>query len=248
MQVHVRLFASLREAAGTEHLDVDMPERATVRQVVERLAEQIPALSGNARAIYAAVNSRYVSPDTPLNEGDEVAIFPPVSGGGDKKAFEVTQDPLSADDVIARVNHPTCGAIAVFAGVVRGITGGDETEYLEYEAYTEMAERMMAQIGEEIRARWPRVKSVAMVHRVGRLEVGEPSVVIAVASPHRDDGAFEACRYGIERLKAIVPIWKKEALTTGVRWVEGPGKPGPELTVSTLSPAPAALDEEAHDT
>lgn len=236
MQVYVRLFAALREAVGRERLLVEVPEGATVREVVDQLAAQVPGMPHSAGAIYAAVNNQYVAPDTPVQEGDEVALFPPVSGGEERKMFEVTREPLSLDDVAGRVSRRTCGAIAVFAGVVRGITGEKETDHLEYEAYVEMAEAMMARIGEEIRERWPKVEAVAMVHRVGRLEVGEPSVVIAVASPHRGDGVFEACRYGIERLKAIVPIWKKEALTTGAYWVEGPYAPNADLAAHWSEP------------
>ncbi len=228
MRIHVRLFASLREAAGEDTFTLDVPEGTTVRDLVRRVHERFPQTEGIAGAIYAAVNNRYVNPDTPLKEGDEVALFPPVSGGEsvDVKRFEVTEAPISLDEVAARVNHPTCGAVVVFAGIVRGITGDQETEYLEYEAYKEMAEATLAQIGEEVRSRWPHVEDIAIVHRVGRMDVGEPSVVIAVASPHRDDGVFEACRYAIERLKEIVPIWKKEVLTTGAHWVEGPTTPG----------------------
>ncbi len=224
MNIRVRLFASLREAAGQDTLHLEVPDGATVRQVVEQVHQILPTTRGVAGAIYAAVNNRYVNPDTPLREGDEVALFPPVSGGEDPtpKRFEVTDAPLSLDDVAQRVNRPRCGAIVVFAGVVRGITGEMETKYLEYEAYKEMAEITLAQIGEEVKKRWPHIEDIAIVHRVGRMEVGEPSVIIAVSAPHRDDGAFEACRYAIERLKEIVPIWKKEVLTTGAHWVEGP--------------------------
>lgn len=228
MNVQVRLFASLRETAGRDRLLLNVPEGATVRQVVEAVQREIPALREAAGAIYAAVNNRYVEPETPVQEGDIVALFPPVSGGEESapaKRFEVTRDPIVMDEVAARVRQPNCGAVVVFAGVVRGVTGDQITDHLEYEAYVEMAEAMMAQIEEEIKERWPRVEAVAMVHRVGRLEVGEPSVVVAVAAPHRDDGAFEACRYAIERLKAIVPIWKKEVLNTGAYWVEGPRQP-----------------------
>ncbi|RIK37871.1 MAG: molybdenum cofactor biosynthesis protein MoaE [Chloroflexi bacterium] len=146
-----------------------------------------------------------------------------------RKLFEITQAPLSLDDVAARVSRPDCGAIVTFAGIVRGETmtgnGMRGTDFLNYEAYTEMAERMMAQIGDEIQARWPKIQGVSILHRVGRIEIGEPSVVIAVASPHRGDGAFEACRFAIERLKAIVPIWKEENWSDGQVWVEGPRQP-----------------------
>lgn len=148
---------------------------------------------------------------------------------GEKKLFEITEHPLSLDDVAARVSRPNCGAITTFAGVVRGETvlseGSRGTDFLNYEAYTVMAERMLAQIGDEIRAQWPKVALVSILHRVGRCEIGEPSVVIAVSTPHRGDGCFEACRYAIERLKAIVPIWKEENWADGQVWVEGPRQP-----------------------
>jgi len=140
--------------------------------------------------------------------------------------FEVTEQPISLDDAARRVTRPGCGAIATFAGVVRGSTvteaGLRSTDFLHYEAYAEMAERRLASIGVEIQVRWPKVEAVSILHRTGRLEIGEPSVVIAVATPHRGDGCFEACQYAIERLKAVVPIWKKENWSDGGVWIEGP--------------------------
>jgi len=125
------------------------------------------------------------------------------------KLFEITTESISADEVQARVAARRVGAITSFTGVVRERTGEREVEFLEYEAYAEMAEAMLAQIGDEIRARWPQIEAVSIVHRTGRLAVGEVSVVIAVAAAHRAD-TFDACRYAIDRLKVIVPIWKKE--------------------------------------
>ena len=146
----------------------------------------------------------------------------------------MTDRPLSLDDAAARVSRPDCGAIVTFDGVVRGETmtadGERGTDFLEYEAYVEMAEQMMAAIGDEIQARWPKVKAVSILHRVGRCEIGEPSVVIAVATPHRGDGCFDACSYAIERLKAVVPIWKQENWADGQVWVEGPRQPELDLT------------------
>lgn len=150
-----------------------------------------------------------------------------------KKLFEITDQPLSLDDVAARVSRVNCGAITTFGGMVRGETvtqaGKRGTDFLEYEAYTEMAEQMLARIGQEIQERWPKVEAVSILHRTGRCEIGEPSVVIAVATPHRGDGCFEACRYAIERLKAIVPIWKQENWADGQIWVEGPRQPELDL-------------------
>jgi len=136
------------------------------------------------------------------------------------KLFEITTEPISVDEVNARVAAHSIGAITNFVGVVRGRTGERKVEYLEYEAYPEMAEAMLAQIGEEIQERWPQIEAVSIVHRTGRLAVGEVSVVIAVASAHRAS-TFDACRYAIDRLKVIVPIWKKEIGPDGEVWVEG---------------------------
>lgn len=234
IRITVRFFASLRQAVGTDHLERQVPEGSTVAGLMAGLADEFPAVPVAAGTVYAAVNKSYAGRDVELREGDEVALFPPVSGGQDgaRKRFEITDAPLSLDDAAARVGAPGRGAITVFAGVVRGETvqkaaGADrvlETSYLEYEAYAEMAEPMLAQIGAEVQARWPQVEAVSIVHRVGRLEVGEASVVIAVAAPHRR-GTFDACSYAIERLKAIVPIWKKEVGSDGEWWVEGPHDP-----------------------
>lgn len=157
----------------------------------------------------------------------------------DKKLFEITDRPLSLDDAAARVTRPDCGAIALFSGIVRGETaveaGTRGTDFLAYEAYVEMAEPMLAQIGREVQERWPLVKSIAILHRTGRIEVGEPSVVIAAATPHRGDGCFEAGAYAIERLKAVVPIWKQENWSDGQVWVEGPRQPELEVNLPKAS-------------
>jgi molybdopterin synthase catalytic subunit len=133
------------------------------------------------------------------------------------KLFEVTTEKLSVDEVVARLADPAIGAISVFVGVVRGDTEGREVRYLEYEAYPEMAEGMLRQIGDEIQARWKTIQKIAIVHRVGRLEVGEISVVIALSAAHRPE-LFDALHYAIDRLKEIVPIWKKEVWTDGSEW------------------------------
>ena len=133
------------------------------------------------------------------------------------KLFEITPDPISADDVIARLTDPAVGAIATFVGVVRGETDGRETHYLEYEAYSEMAENTLAQIGDEVQERWPSIREVSIVHRVGRLEVGETATVIAVSAAHRPE-VFDALRFCIDRLKEIAPIWKKEVWADGEEW------------------------------
>ena len=133
------------------------------------------------------------------------------------KLFEITRDPLSVDDVVARLADPTIGAVSTFVGVVRGETDGREVRYLHYEAYPDMAEEQLRQVGDEIHQRWPTISEVAIVHRIGRLEIGEMIVVIAVSAAHRQD-VFSATHYAIDRLKQIVPIWKKEVGVDGEEW------------------------------
>ena len=244
MNVSVRLFATLRQQAGWKEQGFDLPEGATVRDLVAQLDARHPELGLARRVYYAAVNEEYAKGETPLHEGDTVGIFPPVSGGegsmGEQtRFFEITDKPLSLDDATRRVTRPDCGAVATFAGTVRGATATGEgvrgTDFLEYEAYSDMAVRKLAQIGDEIRAQWPKVQEVCILHRIGRIEVGEPSVVIAVSTPHRGDGCFDACRYAIERLKAIVPIWKQENWSDGQVWVEGPRHPELEPDTGTAT-------------
>ncbi len=237
--ITVKLFAAAADAVGRRTLEGDWAGR-TAAQLLEILSQQYPNLSRLTPVLSVAVNREYVSEDRVLADGDEVALIPPVSGGaetsgaeadsaeansaevdgaeaGGQPLFEVTAAPLSADEVAARVTNPYSGATLVFVGTVREWTRGRRTVHLEYEAYAEMAVAQMEQIGQEIAERWPGAR-VAIVHRVGKLEIGEASVVIAVATPHRAD-AFEACRHAIERLKQIVPIWKKEVWEDGEAWV-----------------------------
>jgi len=221
MKVNVRLFASLREIFKSPYLEVELPEGAVVADVVEVIREEAPHL-GHGGRFHVTINKNFVDQEAVLHDGDEVAIFPPVGGGAPApKRFRVTTEPLSLDDAAAMVTAPDVGGIALFSGTVRGVTADINTEYLEYEAYTEMAEAKLAEIGEEVRRQWPQVLDIAISHRIGRLQVGESAVVIAVAASHRD-GIFNACAYAIDRIKHIAPIWKKEVTPEGDFWVEGP--------------------------
>lgn len=238
--VQVRFFAAVRQAVGEARVERQVARGTTVAGLLSELAADYPRLPTASGTIYAAINKAYAREDVTLSDGDEVAFFPPVSGGQSRKLFEITSDPLSLDDVAARVAAPEHGAVTVFAGLVRGETdltspfaaappdvrplaGGSRlvTDYLEYEAYVEMAEPMLAALADEARARWPQLRAISIVHRIGRIEVGEPSVIIAVAAAHRK-GTFDACSYLIERLKAVAPIWKREVGSDGQWWVEGP--------------------------
>ena len=219
MKVIVRLFARLREIAGVGELEIDLTEGATVGDLLKALHDEYPRLADMTPRTIISVNQDFATLDSLLGDGDEVALFPPVSGGVD--SFRVTFDLITLDEVAGMVIQPHTGAVATFAGVVRNVTGDNEVAYLEYEAYQEMALAKLRQVAEEARARWPAIVEVAIVQRIGHLEVGDVSVVIAVSSGHRDEGCFEACRYAIDRLKQIVPIWKKEVGPTGEEWVEG---------------------------
>ena len=215
MRIRVKLFASVREIVGHRDIVLEVPSDFKASALPHRLAAEYPGMHPLLASLKIAVNHEYADEECILREGDEVALIPPVSGGVD--VFEISDGPLSLDSLAAAVGQDTSGAIATFLGVVRGYARGRQVRYLEYDAYPEMALAKMRQIGEEIRARWP-VDRVAIVHRVGRLGIGEASVALAVSSPHRHE-ALQACAYAIERLKEIVPIWKKEVWSDGAEWI-----------------------------
>lgn len=221
MTIKVRLFAVIADIAGARELEIELPDEATGRELLDELKARFPKLAGLEPSLKLAVNQEYVSWDHKLSPADEVALIPPVSGGApgeDEPPFvEVTAEPLSAERYQWLVSGPECGAVVLFIGVVRELTGERRTVSLRYEAYGEMAKREMQAIAEEIQKRWPGAR-VALGHRVGELGPGEASVIVAVATPHRG-AAFEAARYGIDTLKERVPIWKKEVWDDGESWV-----------------------------
>jgi molybdopterin synthase catalytic subunit/molybdopterin converting factor small subunit len=206
MGVHVRLFAGLREQAGWSERELDGVAR--VRDVWPALG-----LGDEPAGLLYAVNREYADPEQELHDGDEVALIPPVSGG----AFRVTEEPLSLDAVVAEVADERAGAIATFTGTVRRQSRGREVTHLEYEAYAEMAEEVLAKLASDLQAKRELCR-VAIHHRIGRLEIGEASVVIAVSAPHRQD-ALAACREAIDTLKETVPLWKKEVYEGGEEWI-----------------------------
>lgn len=219
MKVEVRLFARYREAVGRDRIEIDVPEGGTVETAWEAVSRRFPALGQYRPFTLFALREDYVSADHRLGEGDELCLFPPVSGGsGDADWIEVTTEALSERAVADAVGDPGAGAVALFSGVVRDQTGGRRVKFLEYEGHAPMALAKMGEIAAEIRARWPGTLRVAMIHRIGRLEIGESSVMIAVSSPHRH-AAFAACHFAIDTLKETVPVWKKEYFEDGEVWV-----------------------------
>ena len=212
MHVTVRLFAQLRERAGTSELSIELPDGARVRDAIEELG----SLTGELPVVMA-VNREYADADDPLAAGDELALIPPVSGGTGSVWARVTTDPLSVDDLVARVRDPAAGAIVTFHGTTR------EVERLEYEAYAEMAEPRIEAILRDALDRHG-LCAAAAEHRVGTVPLTEASVVVAVSAPHRGE-AFAGAREVIDRIKAEAPIWKKEIAGGEARWVEGTAPP-----------------------
>lgn len=221
MRVKARLFAMFRELLGKDRLELELEDGATVSRLLAKIKEEFPGLEDLSDSLMVAVNAEYVTPEFKLKEGDEVALIPPVSGGA---CAWITREPISPEAVADRVRGEAHGAVVVFIGTVRRQSNDRTVLYLEYDAYEAMAESKLLQIADEIAERWG-LKDVAFCHRVGRMEVGEIAVVITVASPHRKE-AFAACQYAIDRLKQIVPIWKKEAYEDGAYWIGQEGTEG----------------------
>jgi molybdopterin synthase catalytic subunit len=250
MNVRILLFATLKDAAGMNRTSLFIPTAdATVAQVRAALAVQHPALQRHLPSAIAALNQEFAQDDETVHDGDEMAFFPPVSGGADyPEIFRLAAEPLDLDALMAEITVPATGAVCVFSGMVRGETGEGtdkrQTDYLEYEAYEPMALAKMRQVAEEIRAQFPGVQGMAIVQRVGRLAVGQNTILIACASGHRDGGCFEAARYGIDRLKEIVPVWKKEVSSDGSAWVEGGYVPGAEDRTSAAKALPGTQHNE----
>lgn len=225
MQIQVLFFAHFKEKTGSAKIILSLPEGATVAAMKTALAGRFPAIAPLLDNCVVSIDRQFAFDDDPIPDGAEAGVFPPVSGGsGLPTVLGVTRDALNLDELVQKVTLPTTGAVAVFTGVVRASTRrgeAHETVNLEYEAYAPMAEAKMAQVADEIRQRWPAVEGIAIVQRIGLLDAGAPSVVIACSAAHRDTGCFEAARYGIDRLKEIVPVWKKEIGPGGEAWVEG---------------------------
>jgi molybdopterin synthase catalytic subunit len=220
MTITVKLFAILRDRAGVPEVTLDLPAGATVGTAAERLAERFPQVRDHAKHVAYAVNTEYVTRETVLNDGDELAVIPPVSGGADPDWIEITPDALDTAAAVRFVSDPEAGGVDLFLGTTRAETNpsGQALLALDYDAYVEMATRQLHELARRVREKWP-VRRCVIHHRVGRVEVAQPSVLIAVSCPHRGE-AFEACRWLIDELKRNVTIWKKEVWGDGsATWV-----------------------------
>jgi len=221
VRVKVLFFGQLKDIAGQSEEMLDLPEGATLKDVFEHYAAIYPRMQEIRGSVVIACNQNFAEASTTVLDGDEVAFLPPVSGGSTDYGhfFTLTRTPIDVAAVRSRVLTPEDGAVVVFEGVVRNNTKGRATRFLDYECYEPMAIKTMTEIGHDIAARHP-ITRIAMVHRLGRMEISEISVLIVVSAPHRK-AAFEAALEGINRLKKLVPIWKKEYFADGEVWVEG---------------------------
>ena len=249
MNIKVLFFGQLRELVGASEESVELPAGASVGDLISHYQERVPRLGEFRPSLAVAVNQEYADAAAALRAGDEVAFIPPVSGGAPASRIELTRAPIERETLVASVKAPPDGAVVVFEGIVRNHSGSPrssddgcarneqgqssslergrrETLYLDYEAYEPMALAKMREIAGELRARYP-INGLAMVHRLGRMQIGETSVLIAVSAAHRA-AAFEACRAAIDTLKRTVPIWKKEYFADGAVWAEGEVPAPPE--------------------
>lgn len=235
MNVNVLFFANLKDLAGTRQELFDLPNGASVTDLLQIISDRHPGLQKALPSILVAVNHEFAGKNDVIPNDAEVALFPPVSGGAETiqaqpTICQIIEGQIDLNILLEKITLPTTGAACFFTGMVRGVTTRDiahETSYLEYEAYLPMAEEKMRQVAGEIREKWPTVEGIAIVQRIGKLQPGTPTVLIACTAGHRDTGVFEAARYGIDRLKQIVPVWKKEVSPQGEVWVEGDYHPKP---------------------
>jgi len=229
MQVRILFFATLKDIVGARQMQLEVPAGATVGDVLTRLETSYPRIKDYRPVVLTAINEEYVDQRTAVQEGDEVAIFPPVSGGEVDSAplmirrpgelYQITHDSIDAQRISREMLRAEDGAICIFDGVVRNNSKGKRTLHLVYEAYDAMALKKLEEIGSFVRQAWD-IGCIAMIHRLGHLDIGETSVAVIVTSAHRR-AAFDACHYTIDKLKKVVPIWKKEFFEDGEVWIEG---------------------------
>jgi len=222
MRVRVLFFGQLKEIVGAAEESAELSEGAKLEDLFERYGRRFPKFAEFRPSIAASVNQEYADSRAPLANGDEVAFLPPVSGGDSvpsEDVFRLVREPIVKSEIVETLKAPEDGALVVFDGFVRNSFKGRKTLYLEYEAYEQMAYAKLRELGAEMHQKFA-IHRIAIVHRLGRLEVGETSVVIAVSAAHRA-AAFDACCYGIDTLKRTVPIWKKEFFVGGAVWAEG---------------------------
>jgi molybdopterin synthase catalytic subunit len=239
MQVRVLLFGILKDLTGRSSEAISLPDHATAADVLRHYEQSLAAQNGLMSSVAISVNQEYAAADTQLHAGDEVALLPPVSGGtaADAPLVKLVRERIVPHDIVPVLERPEDGAIVIFDGIVRNHSRGRRTLYLEYESYEDMALKQLEELAIQAKEQFA-IRDLAIVHRLGRIEVGESSVLIAVFSAHRA-AAFDACRWVIDTLKRTVPIWKKEFFEDGAVWADG--DPFPEqLAAGTNRGSPAS--------
>jgi MoaE-MoaD fusion protein len=230
MIINIFFFSTPKKRGKKRKNTIKLPQRSSIFPVKNSLAETFPAINSLLPHTIASINHQFAFDEDIIPDGAEVALFPPVSGGSQfPTIIKIVYDPLDLDEITNQLTQSTTGAVCMFSGIVRGETHRENphiTTSLEYEAYIPMAEEKMRQIADEIRARWQEIEGIALIQRIGHLDPGTPTVIVACASSHRNNGVFDASHYGIDRLKEIVPVWKKEIGPQGETWVEGEYLPG----------------------
>jgi MoaE-MoaD fusion protein len=232
MQVRVLFFGLLTDISGRRSETVSLPEGSSIRDLLVHYEKNFPRLNGLMSSLAVSVNQNYAPVTAKLHDGDEVALLPPVSGGNETPLVKIVRERIVAHEIVPKLERPEDGAVVIFDGIVRNHSRGRRTLYLEYEAYEEMALKQMCALADEGLRKFA-IRNVVLVHRLGRLEIGESSVFIAVFSGHRA-AAFEACRWLIDTLKRTVPIWKKEFFEDGAVWADGEPFPA-EISAASRS-------------
>ena len=238
MQVRVLFFGMLRDVAGRSSDVLTLPDCATAADVIEHYEERMTGLRGMLSSIAISVNQEYATSDVQLHSDDEVALLPPVSGGSEDNApyLRLVRERIVAHAIVPGLERPEDGAIVIFDGIVRNNSRGRSTQYLDYESYEAMALKKLHEMAADALKQFA-IRNLAVIHRLGRIEIGESSVLIAVFSAHRA-AAFDACRWLIDTLKKTVPIWKKEHFADGAVWADG--EPFPEQIAGTILRHPAS--------
>lgn len=226
MKIKVLYFATYKQKTGIGQEELSFDSTIRVKDLKKFIIDKYPQAGFTAGSVLISVNKEYAFDDMEIPDGAEVAIFPPVSGGGKEypTIARLTEDELDFNQLLSELVMPETGASCMFTGFVRELTKKEEikiTEYLEYEAYEQMALEKIHQVIGEIRERWPKIQGIGIVQRLGRLLPKTPTILIACTAGHRDDGIFDAAYYGINRVKEIVPVWKKEVSPDRSYWVEG---------------------------
>ncbi len=224
MKITVLYFAKLKDLVPFPKMEVEIPENISVRELRSIITKQFPNLSEFLPNVIVSINQQFAFDDDFIPNNAEIAFFPPVSGGSEDTIIDISDQPINIDKLLEESTRKTTGAAAIFTGIIRGETHGKneyETIGLEYESYRPMAISKMEQIANEIRIKWVDVQTIVLIQRIGYMDAGTPTVVVICTSGHRNSGIFEAAKYGIDRIKEIVPVWKKEIGPNGETWIEG---------------------------